>query len=183
MRLSDEYELLTRELAEHLASFFGVLTTRCERNVRLKGRSTTNQIDVLWEGRIDDQPHRIICECKHHSRPVDQGRLHAFRSVVDDVATDVPTTGVFVTTQGYQSGALDVATTYDLVVLVVRPPKDQDLAGRLTRIDLAVTLRTEVVREVNLQVNDETDVGRVAVAPDATWIDFQTGRVALCATY
>ncbi|GMA85879.1 hypothetical protein GCM10025868_11290 [Angustibacter aerolatus] len=60
---------------------------------------------------------RVLFECKHYKRKVDQGKLHAFRSVLDDIQDAVPTYGVFVTTVGYQSGASSLPETYGLTVL------------------------------------------------------------------
>lgn len=173
---SKEYELLTRELAEALARYFGVLTDKCVHDERMRGRATPNQIDVLWEGRLDGQRHRIVFECKHHKRPITQGLLHAFRSVLDDISDDVPTTGVFVSTNGYQSGAKSVASTYGIVVLELRPPQDRDLEGRLTQINLSFTLRCEVVREVQVVVEELEQVsGSLPVDPSLTWIDRPDG--------
>jgi hypothetical protein len=43
----EEYEELTRTLMENLASRFGLLTTRLQRDVTLQGRSTSNQMGLL----------------------------------------------------------------------------------------------------------------------------------------
>lgn len=150
---ASEYEILTQRIAADLSSFFGVLTQRCDVRVVMPGRGTSNEVDVVWEGEIDGDAHRILIECKHYKRRVDQGRLHAFRSVLDDLSDDVPTTGVFATTVGYQAGAQSLAETYGIVILELRPPGPRDMAGRVTQIVLNVSARLEVVEEVNVEAD------------------------------
>lgn len=145
----------------------------------MHGRGTDNEVDVLWEGQIDDSMQRIVIECKHYKRRVDQGRLHAFRSVLDDITDDVPTTGVFVTTQGYQSGAQSLAKTYGLVVLELRPPRKDDLVGRVTQIVVSMTARMEIVEDVHVDadwVSKEAEpADNLAVAVDQAWLDLPDG--------
>lgn len=173
-----DYELLTQRIATDLSAFFGVLTRRCDVRVVMSGRGTSNELDVIWEGLIDGSPHRIVVECKHYARRVDQGKLHAFRSVLDDVADEVPTTGVFVTTVGYQAGARSLAETYGIVVLELRPPSPEDLAGRVTRIVLSMTARMEVVEQVNVEggwVNGTSAASNLDVLVDDAWLDLPGG--------
>lgn len=138
-----DYELLARQLTARLSDALGVATEVCEHNVRLQGRGTRNQIDALWIGVINGIRQRIIIECKNYGRALDQSRVHAFRSVVEDTAADgIPTTGVFVTPIGYQAGAKSLAETYDLVLLELREPNDADLEDRIVRIDINIEVRT-----------------------------------------
>jgi hypothetical protein len=129
---STEYELLIRDLTSRISAKAGVNTTRLEHNVRLQGRATTNQIDVLWD--FTDE----------------QGKLHAFRSVVDDVQDHSRSVkGVMVTTVGYQRGAKTIADTYGLLILELRPPLPQDLKDRLNQIDIQMVVQHVSVTEVD----------------------------------
>ncbi|WP_460447292.1 restriction endonuclease [Angustibacter aerolatus] len=146
-------------------------------DVRLQGRGTKNQIDVIWEGYIDGELQRVLFECKHYKRKVDQGKLHAFRSVLDDIQDAVPTYGVFVTTVGYQSGASSLAETYGLTVLELREPARQDLEGRVTRIDLTVNMRMEVMEELQLEPSEPINPSEMSIEPDEASIHFPDGSV------
>lgn len=175
-----EYELLTRRLAAELSDFYGVLTRRCEVRVVLPGYGTDNEIDVVWEGVIGGVEQRILIECKHYKRRVDQGKLHTFHSVVEDIVKrdGIPTVGVFVTTTGYQSGAQSLATAYDIVVLELRPPTPEDLKGRVTQIVYELVMRTEVVRDVQVEaewLGDPPANSSVAVDPATTMVEFPDG--------
>lgn len=151
MSAAEDYERLAMNLADRLAAHLGVLTRRCEHRVLMPGKGTNNEIDVVWEGNMDGALHRIVIECKHYKRRVNQGLLHQFRSVVDDIADGVPTTGVFVTTKGYQKGAKDLASTYDLVVLELREPDAADVDGVVTQIDIAIILRSPTILDLQVE--------------------------------
>lgn len=133
-----EYEQLTEHLVARLAVYFGGRTSRLERNVKLPGFATTNEVDVIWEGTIGSSTHRLIFEAKRYKSRVTQGKLHAFTNVLRDIGRDIPTTGVFVAQNGFQSGARRVAAGYDVIVLEMRQPTTEDLQGRVTRIDVAI---------------------------------------------
>ena len=159
-----EYEQLAQVLAQRLAEALGNKTDVCEHNIKLAGRGTINQIDVHWIGQIGGQRHRILIECKRHRRPLAQSYVHAFRSVVDDIASDgVPTTGVFIHPVGYQEGAKRLARTYDVILMEVREPTDADLAGRILQIDVDM-----VVTQLELQDVDFEWVGPI----DDEWPKF-----------
>lgn len=146
------YEKLAQTLAQRLAKALGNQTEICEHNIKLAGRGTVNQIDVHWVGRINGHRHRILIECKRHRKPLVQGYVHAFRSVVDDIASDgIPTTGVFMHPVGYQEGAKRLAKTYDVVLMEVREPTDADLVDRILQINLDLVLTQLVLQKVKFE--------------------------------
>lgn len=49
---------------------------------------------------------QFICECKYWNTPVPKEKIHAFRTVVHDSGSMV---GIFISKEGYQSGAYDAA--------------------------------------------------------------------------
>ncbi len=155
-----KYELLAQRLATQLSEALGAATETCLHNIRLPGRATPNEIDVLWIGTLNGVRQRILIECKNHGRTIEQGRVHAFRSVVADIAEDgIPTTGVFVTPKGYQRGGKRIAETYDLVLLELREPTDADLAGRIVRLDINIEMRTVAFNDVHFEwVREPSDV-------------------------
>ena len=159
-----DYEEVTKALLTRLQFGAPVTTTRLERNVTLQGRSTANQIDILWEFRDSaDRLVRLVFECRSHARPINQQALHSWRSVVDDISTDdTATIGVMVTRTGYQAGAQAVAETYGVLILELRAPEARDLEGRLSAIHLSVTLRMPQVRDFRVQavetLGDELEI-------------------------
>lgn len=128
---STEYEKLVLVVMTQLAQARGVTTTRLEHDVTLPGFATRNQIDVLWEF-VDEEgrPLRVVIEARHLGRRIEQGRLHAFRSVIDDVSVDgVETRGLMVTTVGFQAGAKQIAEAYGIGLLELRKPREADWGG------------------------------------------------------
>jgi len=154
---STEYEKLTRLLVDRIAQRSPVTTTRLEHNVVLQGRATPHQVDVLWEfTTASEVPHRIIFECRHKGRNLEQNDALAFRGVVDEVGYDsVPTTGVMVHLTGYQRGAKKVADTYGVIILELRNPNDKDVAGRLMAIQVSFSARMPVVKDLYLDVSEK----------------------------
>jgi hypothetical protein len=147
---SGEYERLVEHLVGQLAVNAEVRSDRIERDVQVPGRGTVNQIDVLWDF-VDalGQPQRVVFEARAYGRPVEQGKLHAFRSVVDDIQDPArPVTGAMVTTVGYQSGARNIASTYGLLVLELRAPTGADLANRVRKIVVTVAAQVPIVEDV-----------------------------------
>lgn len=121
---STEYETLTQQLLRLITKRAPVTTTRLEHNVTLRGRSTSHQIDVLWEfAAAGGNTRRVLIEGRRYKYSLRQKEVFAFRGVVDDLNTvDLPTTGVMVTTSSYQSGAKGVARTYGVGILQMREP-------------------------------------------------------------
>lgn len=141
---STEYELLVERLMRLISAYSIVETTRLEHNAKkVRGRSTSHQIDVLWElVAADGSPRRVVIECRRYKRRLEQKDVFAFSGVVRDLDTpELPTTGVMVTTTGYQLGARAVADTYGTVILQLREPTPDDLQSRLIQIEVAPKLR------------------------------------------
>src|SRR4029077_8875572 len=82
-------------------------TLDLRRRARVRGRSTTHEIDVWWEAEHKGFRRRVAFQCKDLARPVDQGEMLKFRAVLDDLDEEVH--GVFVARGGYQRGAVMVA--------------------------------------------------------------------------
>lgn len=161
MAKSVEYENLVRTVMAQLSAAQGLGTTRLEHDVRLQGRATRNQVDVLWElVDADGHPLRVVIEARQYSRRVDQSRLHAFRSVLDDVAVDgVETRGLMVTTVGFQAGARQIAQTHGIGLVELREPREQDWAGVIRRVTLDMTVQVPRVTNLEFALPPGVDVG------------------------
>lgn len=98
---------------------------------------------MIWEFLTPDgSPRRIIVECRKYRSPLMRQAVFAWQGVVDDLdSPDIPILGVMVIVTGYQSGAQRVADTYEVVILHLRAPTDQDVERRLMEIRVQPTIR------------------------------------------
>lgn len=159
---SAEYEQRTRRLVECISERSLVSTTRLTRDIRLQGRATRHQVDVLWEFTAGGARHRVLLECRRYRTSLKQKDVLAFKGVIDDLHDpEVVTTGVMVTATGYQSGAQAVADTYGIVIVELREPTDADLVGRALRIRVTISARSPFVRDIEVQPADPLDAARI----------------------
>lgn len=149
-----EYELLAKRVMEVLLGL--APDSPMEHDVRVEGRATAHQIDVLWEApSAFGGPFTVLFECKKHEARIKQKDLLAFRTVIDDIAVvRGETLGVFVVWSGYQSGAVNVASTYGIVILELREPQPNDLRGRITGIDVTLTVQVPVITDWDIVATD-----------------------------
>jgi hypothetical protein len=108
------YESLTQGIFQTILDQEAVQNIRVERNVQLKGKSTSHQIDVYWKFVLGRLTYETIVEAKDWNKRVDQGRLLAFKAILDDLPGQPK--GVFVTRTGYQEGAKDVAASQGIIL-------------------------------------------------------------------
>jgi restriction endonuclease len=99
------YEILVQLIFQDIVD--AAATLKVQRNVALQGKTLKHQIDVYWEFEFAGVDYKTVVQAKDWNKPVDQGELLKFKSVLDDLA-DQPR-GVFVTRTGYQSGAAEYA--------------------------------------------------------------------------
>jgi Restriction endonuclease len=147
----EEYEQLTKGIVERLNRQDVFRTDRVAQNEVIIGRSGPNQIDVIWEGAVNETRERWVFECRHYKNPIKRKDLHAFRGVVDDISDDLPTRGYMVTKTGYQRGAKKVAETYGITIIELREPTSEDLNGRILGFTLNFTMRGVVVDDVEYE--------------------------------
>ena len=153
----DQYEELTNWLVNQLLVHTSIGEVR--RNVKLRGRTTTNQIDVLWEvPAADGEVWRVLFEARRYKRRIGQQDVHAFRSVVDDVdGGSERTLGVMVTTKGYQEGAVRVAAGYGVELLELRSPQERDLEHRVQRIQFRLQMILPRVENIQIVLQPGTE--------------------------
>ncbi|MRX42339.1 restriction endonuclease [Agromyces kandeliae] len=101
-----------REYQERAAEFFRSLGMTAHTDVRVEGVRSTHDIDVLVEFERAGMRQTWLVECKHLNRRVSKDRVLALREIVHDVGAD---RGVLLAENGYQSGALEVATKTNVV--------------------------------------------------------------------
>lgn len=174
-----EYEELTRELVERLGTVVTVTTQRLKRNVPVLGRSGDNQIDVIWEFNAPDgEQHLVLFECRRYQSALKRKDVFAFHGVVQDVSALTPakTTGVMVTSTGYQKGARAVAETYGVVAIELRDPLEKDLSDTVVSIALTMTPRIPVVRNVRVEPVEVITEGFVGGFADDLHLQFASGK-------
>lgn len=84
-------------------------------NIR-SSKGSIFQIDVYYEFEIAGVRHRVAIECKNWSRAVDRDEVLPFAMKIHDCPGVV---GVFVSANGYQSGAVECAEQNGLSLLTV----------------------------------------------------------------
>lgn len=163
---SDAYEELTRTLYGRIAALRGVSTLRLDHDVKVPGKATRHQVDVLWQFIEPGTgvTRTVLLECRHYASAINQGKLLSFKGVIDDIAAyqgddalDEPH-GVMVTRTGYQVGARRVANTWGIDVVELRAPLPKDLEGRLSEIVLTVKMRTPSVTDLSVQLAEPHEV-------------------------
>jgi hypothetical protein len=134
-----EYESLTELVVRLLADQTKTSTHVLRRRARVRGKSTTHEIDVWWEAELNGARRRVAFQCKDLTRPVDQGEMLKFRAVLDDLDDEV--LGVFVARGEYQRGAIMVAAMSNILRLSIdRVGDDEALQVEDVRI-LGVEIR------------------------------------------
>jgi len=169
---SSDYEALAEYVVTALTAGALVTTIKLERDVRVQGKATTHQIDVLWEFQDGEHQCTVLFECRSYKRRLTQGAVLGWRGVVQDIASmRGDCEGVMLTSTGYQSGARDVADTYGIVILELRAPTDKDLAGRVQEIHFSFVARVPFVRDVHVEADEIFgDLGNHQVAGLSTEI-------------
>jgi|HubBroStandDraft_6_1064221.scaffolds.fasta_scaffold1445922_1 hypothetical protein len=136
-----EYEELVAGIVRGLQNLEGVNTIRVDRGVTIRGAATKWSLDVVWEFEDARGKHLVFFECRYVTHALKQEALIAVKGRRDDLAPAADTvTAVIVTRTGFQSGALDVAGFYGLIVLELRRPTPRDWQGRVREIFLNMRL-------------------------------------------
>jgi hypothetical protein len=138
-----EYESLTELVVQVLSRETHTWASAPRCRARIRGRSTTHEIDVWWEPEVNGRRRQVAFQCKDLVRPVNQGEMLKFRAVLDDL--DDEPLGVFVARGGYQRGAIMVAAMSNILRLVIdRIGDDEELQVEHTEIlDAEIKLRRD----------------------------------------
>lgn len=100
-------EYVYKKISEHSRT-----PIKVERNLKIKGKSgLEHQIDVYYEFELNDITHKVIIECKDYKDKVEKSLVQAFKGVLVDIGN---CTGIFVSRNGFQSGAIEYAKYYDI---------------------------------------------------------------------
>lgn len=135
---SEEYEKLAHKIYEDILALEGVENIEVMHNVKIKGISgVDHQIDVFWEYKYAGVAHKVLIECKHYGHNV--SLLHARN--MHGLLTDIPnSSGILVTTVGYQSGAEKYADFYGMGLKLIRKPQGSDWDGCIQIVNINMEL-------------------------------------------
>jgi hypothetical protein len=112
------YELISREIFDAILNRKDVNTIEVKHNKKLKGLKTFHQIDVFWKFKLGDIEYTTIVQAKDWDQLISKGEMLKFKAVLDDIPNQPR--GVFVTSTGYQSGALEVAKASGIQVYTLK---------------------------------------------------------------
>ena len=127
MNKNTEYEKFIQDIYLTLFKQDG-LTIDVKHNLKLVGKATKHQIDVLWEYQINQKNSRNLIECKNINRKISLGRVRDFYSVILDIGDS---TGKMVSKLGFTRGAIQFAKYYGIDLLLIREPEVKDWEGKV----------------------------------------------------
>jgi len=112
---STDYEQFTRTLHKQVIEQEGFEGVEVLHNVYFVGRSgAKHQIDVCWKMKVANVEQLFCVECKLFKSKVKKSDVAAFIAKIEDIGS---ARGLFVTTVGYQLGALRLAKHKDVVLM------------------------------------------------------------------
>lgn len=145
-----EYEIFVREFHEKLLQQDGFEGIDVRHDVKIKGKSGNyNQIDVFWEISAAGVVQKFCVECKKWKNTVKKSDIGSFISTINDIGG---ARGIYVTTEGYQAGAIKLAEENQIILVEAKPVIKKHPA----RLEIAMT------KFVNLKIffNENIDGSR-----------------------
>lgn len=149
-----QFELLVKAIYEEILEQDSVESITVKHDVSLKGRSgQKHQIDVYWSFKLAGETIQIAIECKDYKSAVSVGRIRDFSAALDDIGN---VKGIFVTTKGYQAGAIKFAEFQKIALKTVQEPTDSELnpEGGIERI----VLNGNILNIYNVHVSPKFDL-------------------------
>jgi hypothetical protein len=127
------HELVTKAIFEALLKQSNAENLEVSHNITIKGMMTSHQIDVFWKFRMGNLDHSVVAQVKKKKGPAKKGDL------------DIPgqPKGIFVSEQGYQKGALEVARAAGIAVYEIREISSEDFPDRITMTNLSIMVITQ----------------------------------------
>ncbi len=127
MNHNTAYEIFIRDIYQQILNQGTVENIEVKHNQKIQGKSgATHQVDVYWQYKQFGETVSIAIECKRYSKKINIGIIRNFKAVLDDLSCSK---GIIVTTEGFQTGAIKFASSNNIGLKVIRPPKEEDLQG------------------------------------------------------
>lgn len=120
-----DFELFVKAIYEEIIDQDDIENVKVEHDVKVLGRSgQAHQIDVYWEFQSAGVTHRVAVECKDYTNTVSVGKIRDFCAALEDIGN---IQGIFVTTKGYQQGAVTFAKHKGISLKVVKEATEEDI--------------------------------------------------------
>lgn len=148
-----EYERLTQNVFSQIINQNVVKTIEVKHDVDLKGLTTSHQIDVYWEFDFGGIKYKTIIQAKDWKSKVPQKEMLAFKAILDDLPYG--TKGIYVTKNGYQSGAINVAKSYGISLYKLDEPTDEDWEGKIKTIEIQFDVKFPVYKDMSVKLDGE----------------------------
>lgn len=152
-----EFELFVKAIYEEIIEQEDIDNVRVEHDIKVIGKSgQAHQIDVYWEFSSAGVTHRVAVECKEYKNTVSVGKIRDFSAALDDIGN---IQGIFVTTQGYQQGAITFAEHKGISLKLVKEPTQEDIDAH------------QGIKTICLNIN-AICIGNVKMVPelDVRWV-------------
>lgn len=152
-----EFELFVKAIYEEILEQGDIENVKVEHDVKVIGKSgQPHQIDVYWEFKQAGVAHRVAVECKEYKSTVSVGKVRDFYGALEDIGN---INGIFVTTQGYQKGAITFAEYKGISLKTVKEPTQEDIDA------------FQGIKTISLNIN-AICIGNVSMTPvlDVHWV-------------
>lgn len=148
-----QYELFVKDIYENMNRVDGFSDVQVQHDVRIKGASgVEHQIDIFWSFKKGGVNFKVAVECKDYKNKVSKEKVAAFHDILHDIGN---IHGIFVSKNGFQSGAREYALKYGIQIMEIRHPNDEDWEKRIKEIQVVLhVLAIENVR-VRILVNED----------------------------
>lgn len=116
-----EYEKLVQDIFQAIVDYerCGLKHIAVRHNETIKGISgATHQIDVLCDFELGGFPYQTLMEIKNWKSPVKKEQIIAFHGILMDIPGQPH--GVFVSSSGFQSGAMTYAKTHGIELITIK---------------------------------------------------------------
>ncbi|WP_187992868.1 restriction endonuclease [Vibrio harveyi] len=149
-----EYEIFVQEFHQKLLEHQGFSEIDVRHNEIVIGKSgNKNQIDVYWELPIAGLVQKFCVECKKWKSKVKKSDVASFITILNDVGN---ARGIYVTTAGFQSGAVKLAEEHGVILIHAEPVIERHPA----RLEISVPKLSHLNIEFNWD-NDEDKLKRI----------------------
>jgi len=170
------YEQLAKKTLEGLIKKDGIKDINISHDVKIMGKSEAlHQIDVYCEYSLANLKHKLCVECKQYKNKVKKSDIAAFSSILKDIGND--TRGMFITTIGYQNGAILLAREEKIELCTLNNLiKEVNVDMRLTIRDTCITgIDIDKDCAKNLSKNSEQHELKIPITGDEDLYD-STGQ-------
>ena len=163
------HELVTKAIFEALLKQSNAQNLEIKHNAKIPGLKVGHQIDVYWKFSMGGIDHFVIVEVKRKKAKASQGDLLKFSAVLSDIPGQPR--GVFVSQNGYQRGAVNVARAQGIEVFEIKEVSQDSRREHVTMTNLSIAMLTVKSDSAALELTILTPtISAVRFSVDVQWI-------------